>query len=164
MHAQRIEWLQGMPVFGAMHADALECLLESAPTVEVEPGGSYFQEGDEAACMFVLESGRAAVIKQWRGEPHLLRRLGPGDCFGEMSILDLQPRSATVLAEAPCRALRITPEDLYRLCHRDAEQFAVIQMNIGREVCRRLRATDDMLFRAAMGEIPVFVPEPYRQR
>jgi len=162
MHTQRIEWLQGMPIFGAIRADALECLLESAPTIEVETGDYYFREGDEAACMFVLESGGAAVLKRWEGRQHLLRRLASGDCFGEMSILDLQPRSASVQAESPCRALRITPADLYRLCHRDAEQFAVIQMNIGREVCRRLRATDEMLFRTAMGEMPVVVPEVYR--
>jgi CRP/FNR family transcriptional regulator, cyclic AMP receptor protein len=163
MQTQRIEWLQRMPIFGAIHAEALECLLETAPTVSVSAGAHYFREGDAASCMFVLEHGRAAVLKAWQGAEHLLRRLEPGDCFGEMALLDLQPRSASVLAELDCSALQITPDDLYRLCKRDTEQFALVQMNIGREVCRRLRATDEMLFRAAMGQMPEFAPEVYRK-
>jgi CRP-like cAMP-binding protein len=69
-----------------------------------------------------------------------------------MALMDLCPRSASVLAEEDCRAIELTAADLLRLFERDAEQFALIQMNIGREVCRRLRTTDDLLFRATMGE------------
>jgi hypothetical protein len=43
---------------------------------------------------------------------------------------------------------------LLRLFERVATQFALIQMNIGREMCRRLRATDELLFQAVMGAVP----------
>ena len=158
----RSEVLQSMPIFGALREEALQVLLEHARSVEVRGGAFFFRENDPARSMFVLEAGTAQVTKRWRGREFVLNNLKPGDCFGEMALMDLAPRSASVQAESPCRALRITPADLYRLCHRDAEQFAVIQMNIGREVCRRLRATDEMLFRTAMGEMPVVVPEVYR--
>ena len=49
----------------------------------------------------------------------------------------------------------LSTDDLLRLYEVDVEQFALIQMNIGREVCRRLRATDELLFRVQMGEVPV---------
>ena len=65
--------------------------------------------------------------------------------------MDLFPRSASVRAIEPCRAIEITPAALQRLFERDVEQFALIQMNIGRELCRRLRATDELLFRVSMG-------------
>jgi CRP-like cAMP-binding protein len=83
-----------------------------------------------------------------------VRELGPGDCFGEMALMDLFPRSASVIARDDCRALEIAAGDLLDLYEHDVEQFALVQMNMGREVCRRLRATDELLFRAMMGDPP----------
>ena len=150
----RIELLQSMPVFGATREDTLQFLLSQARTVVVPAGHYFFREDDPASSMFVLEAGRAAVVKSWQGRELVLHRLDAGDCFGEMALMDLCPRSASVLAEADCRAIELTAADLFCLFERDAEQFALIQMNIGREVCRRLRTTDDLLFRATMGETP----------
>ena len=151
MRATRIELMQGMPIFGAIREDVLNFLLEQARTVTVAAGDHFFREGDEALRMYVLECGRAAVLKGWHGRELLLRELHRGDCFGEMALMDLLPRSATVKALENCTAIELKPEDLLRLFERDIEQFALIQMNIGREVCRRLRATDELLFRAQMG-------------
>jgi CRP/FNR family cyclic AMP-dependent transcriptional regulator len=82
----------------------------------------------------------------------VLHRLAAGDCFGEMALMDLFPRSASVRAEQDCSAIELAASDLLRLFEHDAEQFALIQMNIGREISRRLRTTDELLFRASMGE------------
>ena len=152
MPATRIELLQQMPIFGAVREDALEFLLEPTRSRSVAAGAYFFREQEPADCMFVLESGRVAVLKQWRGREMFVRHLGQGDCFGEMALLDLFPRSAAVRAEQDCKAIEVTPGDLLRLFERDAEQFALIQMNIGREICRRLRTTDELLFQATMGE------------
>jgi CRP-like cAMP-binding protein len=149
----RIEVLQRMPIFGAVRDDALRILLERARTVEVCADAFYFREGDVARSMFVLEAGRALVTKAWRGREFVLNGLGPGDCFGEMSLMDLGPRSASVMAEQDCRAIEFSTDDLLNLYERDVEQFALVQMNISREVCRRLRATDELLFRARMGDV-----------
>jgi CRP-like cAMP-binding protein len=69
-----------------------------------------------------------------------------------MALLDLFPRSAAVRAIDDCVAIELATTDLLRLFEKDSEQFALIQMNIGREMCRRLRITDEMLFEAIMGE------------
>ena len=143
-----------MPIFGAIGDVALQFLLDQARTVEHGAGEFFFREDDPASSMFVLEAGRATVIKGWQGHDMVLHSLGPGDCFGEMALLDLFGRSASVQADEDCRAIELGTADLLRLFERDAEQFALIQMNIGREVCRRLRATDELLFRARMGETP----------
>ncbi len=150
--ATRIELLQGAPVFGAIREDALRFLLERASAVEVAAGGFFFREGDRAESMFVLEHGSAEVFKTWQQREFVLLNLAEGDCFGEMALLDLFPRSANVRALDDCQAIELGAAVMYDLFHFDAEQFALIQMNIGREVCRRLRATDEMLFRASMGE------------
>ena len=126
--------------------------------VAVPEGGYYFRENDPANSMFVLEAGHAVVVKGWRGRELQMRELAPGDCFGEMALMDLSPRSASIRALQACTAIELTPADLHRLYQFDAEQFLLVQMNIGREVCRRLRLTDDMLFRARMGELPQDAP------
>ncbi len=151
MAATRVELLQQMPIFGAVRTDALELLLQASRAVRVAAGDYFFRERDPAQSMFVLESGRVAVVKQWQGRALSLRVLGPGDCVGEMALLDLFPRSASVRALEDCVAIELTPADLLRLFERDSEQFALVQMNIAREMCRRLRVTDEMLFEAAMG-------------
>jgi CRP/FNR family transcriptional regulator, cyclic AMP receptor protein len=161
MQAARIEMLQRMPIFGAIRDDALDFLLGEARIVAVAQGEHFFREGDEANCMYVLESGRVSVIKSWQGRECLLQRLGEGDCFGEMALMDLFPRSASVRAEADCSAIEITPAHLLRLFERDLEQFALIQMNIGREVSRRLRVTGELLFRARMGESVARAESPF---
>src|SRR4249920_848882 len=152
MHSMRIELLQQMPIFGAIQDDALRYLLEPVPSISVPAGQFFFRERDAADCMYVLESGRVAVLKDWAGRELLLRELGQGDCFGEMALLDLFQRSASVRALDECRAMALTPAHLHRLFEHDAEQFALIQMNIGREMSRRLREADEQLFRATMGE------------
>lgn len=111
--------------------------------------------------MFVLSKGRVAIIKAWRGQNHLLRYLEAGDCFGEMALLDLYPRSASILAIEDCFAIELTTDSLYRLYEKDLEQFALIFINIGREISRRLREADRRLFeRAVTGKIvdPSFIP------
>jgi CRP-like cAMP-binding protein len=150
MHAARIELLQKMPIFGAIREAALQCLLERAHTTQVRAGDFFFREQDPSSGMFVLETGRVVISKQWRGRELVLRYLERGDCFGEMALMDLQPRSASVRAVEDCVAIELTPENLYGLFELDVEQFALIQMNMGREVCRRLRLADDALFRLAM--------------
>lgn len=151
MEDTRIELLQRMPIFGGIRADVLRFLLELCPAVAVPAQTYFFRERDEADAMFVLEAGRVAVLKSWQGKEFLLHTLGRGDCFGEMALMDLLPRSASVRALEDCAAIKLSAASLYKVYERDLGQFAMIQMNMGREVSRRLREADDRLFRAKMG-------------
>jgi CRP-like cAMP-binding protein len=101
--------------------------------------------------MFVLETGKVTVLKSWRGQDYLLQTLKEGDCFGEMAVMDYCPRSASVRAVEDCIAIRISAANLYEVYAQDLKQFSLIQMNMGREVCRRLREADNRLFGARMG-------------
>jgi CRP/FNR family transcriptional regulator, cyclic AMP receptor protein len=156
----RIELLQRMPIFGALAEPALRLLLARARERDVAAGDSFFREGNEASSMFVLERGSATVFKGWQGGSVVLHTLAAGDCFGEMALMDLCPRSATVRADEDCHALEIAATDLYELFEHDVEQFALLQMNLGREVCRRLRAADEQLFRARMAAAGDTQPGP----
>jgi CRP/FNR family transcriptional regulator, cyclic AMP receptor protein len=151
MQQTRIDALQRMPIFGGIRADVLEFLLDASGMVTVEKDEYFFHENDKAESMFVLEEGEVSVLKLWGGQQYVLRRLLRGDCFGEMALMDLFPRSASILAIEPCTAIELSTASFYKIYEKDLEQFALIQMNIGREVSRRLRVADQHLFRARMG-------------
>ena len=137
-----------MPIFGGVREETLNFLLGLAGQVSRRKDEFFFKENEPGNSLFVLEEGKVAVLKAWQGRQHLLRILNRGDCFGEMAIMDLLPRSASLRAEEDCSAIEITASDLYRLYKQDVEQFAVIQMNVARELSRRLRQADELLFHA----------------
>jgi CRP/FNR family transcriptional regulator, cyclic AMP receptor protein len=150
MQDARIELLQQMPIFGGVRAEILQFLFALCPIVSVTANEFFFREHDPGDSMFVLETGKAAALKSWRGQEYLLKVLQQGDCFGEMAVMDYSPRSASVRAVEDCIAIRISAANLYEVYARDLKQFALIQMNMGREVCRRLRDADDRLFGVKM--------------
>lgn len=135
-------WLQAMPIFGGMSEPALTFLLQQCPEVKIGVGEYFFKEGDEGDSLFILKSGSALVVK---GRSLKLRQLARGDCFGEMTLIDLNPRSASVQALEPCSALELSNQTLFALYEAHLEQFALIQMNLLREVSRRLRYLDERL-------------------
>jgi len=151
MQTTRIAALQAMPIFGGIRAEVLAALVGAGAEVSVAQGDYFFREGDKAGAMYVLEAGEVALLKHWEGEPHVLGHLHEGDCFGEMALLDLHPRSASVRAVAPGKAIELSMSSLHALCETDLEQFALVQMNIARELSRRLRVADEKLFRAHVG-------------
>jgi CRP-like cAMP-binding protein len=144
-----------MAIFGGIRGDILERLLTNIPVVAVRQGDFFFHEHDRAESMFVLERGKAAALKNWDGHEYLLREMGPGACFGEMSLIDLGPRSAAVLALEDCSALELANSVLYEIFLEDAEQFALIYMNIARELSRRLRDADHRWFQAKVEAVPL---------
>ena len=142
MDQQYLELLQTMPIFGGVSQHALEFLLAQSSEIQVAQNSYFFKEGEQAESLFILERGSALVLK---GKDIKLRYLVRGDCFGEMSLVDLNPRSASVIALEPCIALELSRQSLFDLYEYDLQQFVIIQMNLSREISRRLRALDERL-------------------
>jgi CRP-like cAMP-binding protein len=138
--------LQNMPIFGGIREDILEFILQEAPIIAIPQGGYFFREQARGTSMYVLEQGKVLVTKTWEEHEYVLAEMKKGDCFGEMSLIDLGPRTASVLALEDCRAIKLTNVNILKIYQQDLEQFVMIQMNIAREVSRRLRHTDEILF------------------
>jgi CRP-like cAMP-binding protein len=138
--------LRNIGLFGALSDDVLD-YLSTLLTVETPPAGAtLFREGEDASAMFVVISGEVEVLKKSkRNMEARVAVLGPGDWFGEMSIVDIQPRSATVRALAPSRLLRVSSADLDALYRHDLRSYAIIILNLARELSRRLRVADGIL-------------------
>jgi len=150
MSANSLELLQTMPIFGAISDDTLHFLLERAKDVSVVKDDYFFREHDQGSSMFVLKNGRVAVLKSWVQQTQNLAFLNSGDCFGEMALIEMGARSASVQATEDCEAIEVSIDILHELYQHDLEQFTIIQMNMSREVSRRLRKADDLLFQVQM--------------
>jgi CRP/FNR family transcriptional regulator, cyclic AMP receptor protein len=144
--------LQAMPVFGGLREPVLSHISEHARSISRDTGSYFFCEGDQATSLFVLNQGKVGVFKNWHGSETLLCEIASGDCFGEMAIMDMMPRSASVRALEPCTAIEISTENLREIYELDSDQYTMLQMNLGREVSRRLRRNDELLFRLLMGD------------
>jgi CRP/FNR family transcriptional regulator, cyclic AMP receptor protein len=142
-----IDKLREIGLFGALSDEVLDRLARTLKTVRVAPGETVFREGDAVAReMYVLLDGEMEVSKRSRrGRDTRVAILGPTDCFGEMSMIDMQSRSATVRALGPSRLLRVTSEDMDVLYRADLKSYALIVLNIARDISRRLRVTDGIL-------------------
>jgi CRP/FNR family cyclic AMP-dependent transcriptional regulator len=138
--------LREIGLFGGLSDQVLTDLVGSLERVKLSPGAPAFREGESGRDMFVLLDGEMEVLKHSkRNLEARVAILGPGDWFGEMSILDVMPRSATVRALAPAHLLRISAQDLDALYRRDVKSYALVVLNIAREISRRLRVADGLL-------------------
>lgn len=140
------ERLREIGLFGGLSDEVLEQLATSLEVLTLEPGGVVFKEGDNGREMFVLLEGEIEILKHSKsGRETRVALLGPNDWFGEMSILDVMPRSATVRTLSPSRVLRITAHDWDALYRRDLRSYSLLVLNIAREMSRRLRVVDGLL-------------------
>src|SRR5919112_3404981 len=96
--------LRRVPLFAKLTDRDLKRLSNNLSERTFPPGHEITAEGSEGVGFFLIESGEVSVV---RGGQHV-RKLGPGDYFGEMALIDARPRSATVVAETEVRCQGMT--------------------------------------------------------
>lgn len=138
------EWYAQVPIFAGMSNEALALLAGSADRQLHAPESVVFRQGDEGHHFYLIESGAVRVeIGEGTASPSVLAILGPGEFFGEMAILECVRRSATVVCEAPTLLHRLSNADLHRLFKSHPDQYAILILNIARDLARRLHGMDD---------------------
>jgi CRP-like cAMP-binding protein len=122
---------------------------------EATEGTFIFKEGDLGTDMFIIQTGKVEILKRQNdGEERQLAVLLPGDFFGEMSILEDLPRTASVRALAECKLVRINGTTFDQMLRKNPE----IAVRMMRKLSRRLRETDTML-RDVLGSEESQAPE-----
>jgi CRP/FNR family transcriptional regulator, cyclic AMP receptor protein len=111
VHKRSAEALGRVPLFAGLSRRQLHHLAGVADEVRFRPGATVIAEGDLGEALFVIVEGRAKVTRG--GKP--LSTMAPGEFFGEISLLDRGPRSATVHADTELIALRLFRRSLMRL-------------------------------------------------
>jgi CRP/FNR family transcriptional regulator, cyclic AMP receptor protein len=147
LRPQAKEFLLGIPVFGGLPDATMDRLLDMMQLRGLRPGENVCCEGELGREMFVVRAGVVEVKKRARdnGRETILAQLKAGDCVGEMSVIDVQPRSATVFAREPTELYVLNNVDLYTLYETDLPGYTFLVQNICRELSRRLRRADAII-------------------
>jgi CRP-like cAMP-binding protein len=132
-------FLTATPFFGGLDDLQLDRLIAMLSLRRCTPGERVFVEGEQGRSMFIVHSGELLVSKAGEsGRAVKMSHLGPGDFFGEMTLIAMQPRSATVRAETAAVLHELTAMNLYAYYKADVHAYAMVLGNINRELCRRL--------------------------
>ena len=140
-------FLRTVPIFGGLEDAELERLWSYTEVHAHAAGEVILREGDLAKEMFVLLEGSVEIFSGTGETEQVLRTLGKGDCFGEMALIDIQPRSASVRTVTPVRLMVIGFDDLIRVYQFNMQTYTIIVLNIAREISRRLRRANEQLAR-----------------
>jgi len=136
--------LGDVPIFSGLNDRAIEAFLEQAKEFTVAAGDIIAREGETNDCMFLIQAGEVSVMKNYdTATPVTLAVLGPGECFGEMCIIDTQPRSATGKAVTATTVVSIGAAAFVRLYQRAPDQYCLVLLNIARDLSKRLRHLGD---------------------
>src|SRR3954471_16456673 len=139
------EFLARIPIFGGLSAEVLDQLVDVATIVHLGAGAQLMGEGEAARCVFVVCEGELEIRKRGtHGSEFRLALLHAGDCVGEMSLIDIQPRSATVRVLSPAVLLRLDHGEIAKLYRSHPEVYTMLVLNIAREISRRLRRADQV--------------------
>jgi len=129
-----------VPLFAGLPRDRASELLASCRTRVYKANETVVSEGDEGFSMFVVLSGQVEVSRlNDSGDRVPFHRLGPGDYFGEMSLVGSLPRSADVITVAPCEFLVIDRPAFIGSVLRVPE----LCLRVLNHLCRRIRQADD---------------------
>ena len=104
--------LRRLPLLECLDHTQLETLLAHAKLERFGRGEKLIEQGQEGGSMFILLRGQTSVVVERNGEPTRVASLQNGDCFGEMSLLTGEKRSATVIALTDCEVVEIEKEVL----------------------------------------------------
>ncbi len=127
--------------------EELFLLAKMAEAVEFPPGWEIFREGDPGDALYLVGKGKVSVLKAGEEEDspqQLLMELGPPAILGEMSLLDLAPRSATlkVSGEEPATLLRISREQFHELLASSSPLALKLTYRLARLLSHRLRTSN----------------------
>jgi CRP/FNR family cyclic AMP-dependent transcriptional regulator len=142
--AVRRAFLQAIPIFAGISPDAIVELAGAAQESAFQKGDIIVREGQPGDRMFIIASGSVEVVKYLAERREtVLAVLRPNDFLGEMSIIDCVARSASVRAVEDTSLISLRGIDLYHLFQHHPEQYAIVILNIARDISRRLRAIDE---------------------
>jgi CRP-like cAMP-binding protein len=141
-----LEFMSKVPIFAALSPEAMQRIAVLARRMVLDKAGAIFNEGEPAKEMVVVLEGDLEVRKKGRsGAEAVIATLHPGDVAGEMSLIDIQPRSAGVFALGPAAMAVLTHTDLATFYREDPGSYTILVLNIAREISRRLRRVDVLL-------------------
>ena len=139
------------PLFAGIEPEAAQALFTSMTPIRLPRGRSAFQEGEPGDRLYVIGSGKVKLGRRSvDGRENLLSILGPAEMFGELSLFDPGPRTATATA--------VSDTTLYELSHTELiewlERYPAVAKHLLNALARRLRRTNEALADLVFSDVP----------
>jgi len=145
-----VDALRSMPIFESLSVERLVPIARVSVFRKVPRGTAVLRAGDRTDFVYFILSGTLKVlVSDEEGREVILSILNAGEFFGEMGVLDDNPRSATVEATTPCELIVISKTDFKRCL---AENFDV-SLFIMRNLVKRLRTADKNIESLALMDV-----------
>jgi len=134
--------LRNDPLFGQLGADTLTRLASYAHTKSVSAGTRIFEKGDPGTSLFAVLRGTVRISNQSaNGKDAVLNMISAGGIFGEIALLDGQPRTADAFAASDCELMQIDRRDFVPLVTQNPE----IALKLVEILCGRIRHTSEQV-------------------
>ena len=134
-------------IFSGLSTEQLSSVLDTAKEVTFSKGDVVMTEGEEGGELFVVIEGKVQIERRV-GEGSTIKIAQSeqrGMMLGEMSLVDMKPRSATVRADSDLKMVSISKESLADIFDKDPKVLATISLNIARALSDRLRHSNDIM-------------------
>lgn len=132
--------LRKVPLFSGLSAAELKLLAFTSQLHCFAPGETLMRQGDPAECAYVVLEGEVEVLGTTSNGEFVIAILGPNSVPGEIGILTDAPRTATVRAKGPVRALRVSPEVFLRLASGRPDRALHVMRQLSTHIANDLRA------------------------
>ena len=138
-------------IFGGVTDAQLDVVLRRLELWILQAGEVVFRKGDEPMHIYIVKTGRIDLHLSENDVIIHKHALQVGECFGEASLISMHQHTSTAIAAVDSEVMALSRKALIDLKHEDVELFALLMMNLARELARRLYITDQMLLAATTG-------------
>ena len=140
--------LSQISIFGGISDAQQQEIFSRLQVGTVKKGEFVFQKGDEPSHIYIVESGLIELFIPDREHTIEKKRLGVGECFGQVAVMSIHQHTISAVALEDTTLIVLSRRALYQLHQEDIHLFAMLMMNIARELARRLQFTDELLLKS----------------
>ena len=137
--------LNKISIFAGLSDKQLYTLFKLLTEVTYKANENVFEQGDKPSHIYIVKKGKVKLVLWKNDTPFELIVFEEGYCFGEASVIGIQPHEGTAIALEDTELIVLSRNALLSIYDSDKDLFSILILNIAREVCRRLHYSDDIL-------------------
>ena len=146
--AEIISILTQISIFGGISDAQQTAIFSRLERGSIKEGQFVFQKGDEPSHIYIVRSGGIELFIPDQRARIRKKRLGVGECFGQVAVMSIHQHTVSAIAVEDTEFIVLSKHALHQLHHEDVELFALLMMNIARELARRLQFMDELLLKS----------------
>ena len=137
--------LNKISIFAGLNDNQLYALFRLIEKVNYKSGETIFEQGSRPSHIYIIKHGKVKLVATKDDTPFELVAFEQGQCFGESSVIGIQPHAATAIAVEDTELLVLSRNLLLSIYISDLQLFSTLILNIARDTCRRLHSSSEVL-------------------